>query len=64
VTRRRQDPNERKALQTMRNLRDKHGWHDEALLVDAAAVALGDCEVSKLTAQRTYDKHFKIREPN
>jgi hypothetical protein len=48
----------------MRNLRDTHGWHDEALLVDAAAVALGDCEASKLTAQRTWDKHFKIMESN
>jgi len=64
VTRRRQDLGERKALQTMRNLRDTHGWHDEALLVDAAAVALGDCEASKLTAQRTWDKHFKIMESN
>jgi len=63
VTRRRTDHSERKALQTMRNL-TAQGWHDQALLVDAAAEALGGDEAAKLTAQRVFDRHFKIMRAN
>ena len=48
-------------LQTMRNL-TAQGWHDEAILVDAAAQVIGGDEASKLQAQRVFDQHFKIME--
>jgi hypothetical protein len=47
----------------MRNL-TAQGWHDQALLVDAAAEALGGDEAAKLTAQRAFDRHFKIMGAN
>jgi hypothetical protein len=64
MPRRRQNLAERKALLTMRNLMANAGWHSEALLIDAAAEALGGDEAAKLTAQRAYDKHIKTMEPN
>ena len=64
MARRNQNHGERKALLTMRNLMANAGWHSEALLIDAAAEALGGDEAAKLTAQRAYDKHIKTMEPN
>ena len=64
MPRRKQDPGERKALLTMRNLMANAGWKSEALLIDAAAEALGGDETAKLTAQITFDRHFKISDPS
>jgi len=50
---------EARALNTMRNL-TAQGWHDESLLVDTAAQVIGGDDASKLTAQRVFDRHFKI----
>ena len=55
--------NESRALNTMRNL-TAQGWQDEALLVDTAAQVLGGDEAAKLTAQRVFDRHFKIMGAN
>lgn len=50
-------------MNTMRNL-TAQGWQDEALLVDTAAQVLGGDESAKLTAQRVFDRHFKIMGAN
>ena len=50
---------ETRLRQTMRNL-TAQGWHDEAILVDAAAQVIGGDEASKLQAQRVFDRHFKV----
>ena len=55
--------NETRALNTMRNL-TAQGWMDEALLVDTAAQVLDGDESAKLTAQRVFDRHFKIMGAN
>ena len=55
--------NENRALNTMRNL-TAQGWTDEGLLVDTAAQVLGGDEAAKLTAQRVFDRHFKIMGAN
>jgi hypothetical protein len=52
-----------KALQTMRNL-SAQGWHDERLLIDAAAEALGGDESAKIIAEMTWRKHFAIMGAN
>lgn len=51
------------ALKTMRNL-IAIGWDSEALIVDAAAEAIGGDEQAKMSAQRVWDDHFKIHAPN
>lgn len=55
--------NETRALNTMRNL-TAQGWHDECLLVDTAAQVIGGDEAAKLTAQRVFDRHYKIMGAN
>jgi len=55
--------NESRALNTMRNL-VAEGWADECLLVDTAAQVIGGDEAAKLTAQRVFDRHFKIMGAN
>ena len=55
--------NENRALNTMRN-RTAQGWTDEGLLVDTAAQVLGGDDAAKLTAQRVFDRHFKIMGAN
>ena len=55
--------NENRALNTMRNL-TAQGWTDEGLLVDTAAQVLGGDDAAKLTAQRVFDRHFKIMGAN
>jgi hypothetical protein len=47
----------------MRNL-FAQGWTEEALIVDTAAQIIGGDEAAIMQAQRLYDQHFKIREPN
>jgi hypothetical protein len=47
----------------MRNL-TAQGWHDECLLVDTAAQVIGGDEAAKLTAQRVFDRHYKIMGAN
>jgi hypothetical protein len=54
---------ETRALNTMRNL-TAQGWHDECLLVDTAAQVIGGDEAAKLTAQRVFDRHYKIMGAN
>lgn len=53
----------RKAHQTIRNL-IAAGWTDEALLIDAAAQALGGDETAQIIADMVWRKHFEIKGPN
>ena len=60
----RRNPDEARALKAMRNLlgKDRAGglkWTD-AELVSHAAEVLGGDEQAKLTAQRVFDRHFKV----
>jgi len=48
----------RKARSIMESLVSA-GWGEQALLIDAVAVALGGDESAKLSAQRAYDEHMK-----
>lgn len=52
-----------KARQTIRNL-IAAGWIDEALLVDAAAEAIGGDETAQIIADMVWRKHFEIKGPN
>jgi len=54
---------ERRALNTMRATM-ANGITDQSALVDNAAQVLGGGDDAKLFAQRVYDKHLKIMEPN
>lgn len=49
---------ETKVLNTMRNLQAQ-GWHEEALLVDTAAHAIGGDDAAQRLAQRMFDRFFK-----
>lgn len=53
----------RKAHQTIRNL-IAAGWTDEALLIDAAAQALGGGETAQIIAGMVWRQHFDIKGPN
>lgn len=56
---RRPNHDARRALAAMRELLAK-GITCEALLVDQAATVIGGDEAAKMTAQRVYDKHYRI----
>ena len=60
---RRPTHDQRRALNTMRNLLAA-GITDQAALTGTAADVLGGDETAKATAQRVYDEHFKITEAN
>jgi len=51
----------RKARSIMESLVSA-GWVEQALLIDAVAVALGGDEAAKLSAQRAYDEHMNESE--
>ena len=51
------------ALKTMRDL-VADGWQSEALIVDAAAEAIGGDDQAKMTARRVWDEFFKIHVAN
>lgn len=40
------------------------GWNDEALLIDAAAEAIGGDEEGKLIAMMVWRRHFAVTVPN
>ena len=51
------------ALKIMRDM-VADGWQSEALIVDAAAEAIGGDDKARMIAQRVWDEFFKIHVAN